>query len=285
MKRVGVLGASGFIGTYLRTALEERGDEVVASSLRDPVAAARATASCDAIVNLAGEPIAQYWTPRAQRRLLESRVDAPRAYLDELARATSRPKVYVSASAVGYYGTSENVVFDETSMPGGDFLAQVCAAWEAQAHRASALGMRVAVVRTGVALALDGGALTRMLPAFRLGLGGAIGSGRQWLSWIHIADLTAIYLFALDDASGALNATAPVPATNSEFTNALAQALRRPAVLPVPLIALRMILGKGAMLLTEGQRVLPKRTQALGFSFAYPTLSDALDALLHPENA
>ena len=283
--RVGILGASGFVGGYLRAALEERGDEVVATSLHDTLGAAHATASCDAIVNLAGEPIAQRWTPRAKERLVDSRVATPRAYLNDLAGQLKRPKAYVSASAIGYYGTSETQTFDEASPPGDDFLAHLCKAWEDEAYQAATLGMRVAIVRTGVALAPDGGALARMLPAFRFGAGGRIGNGLQWLSWIHIADLVAIYLLAIDSAEGALNAATPAPVTNADFTKALAHALRRPAFLPVPPFALRAMLGEGEMLLTKGQRVLPKRTESLGFSFAYPELNGALDALLHPETA
>jgi uncharacterized protein (TIGR01777 family) len=175
---------------------------------------------------------------------------------------------------------SETATFVEESPPGDDFLARVCAAWEREALRATNLGMRVALVRTGIALGADGGALEKMLPPFRLGMGGVIGSGRQWLSWVHVADLIGIYLLALGGADGPLNACAPNPVTNAAFTKELAAAVKRPAILPVPTLALRAILGEGAKMLLGGQRVLPNRTQQLGYRFEFPELKDALANLL-----
>jgi len=282
--RVGILGASGLVGRYLRAALELRGDEVVVASLRDPQDAARKTAFCNVVVNLAGEPIAQRWTDEVKHRLLESRVDSPRRYVEALAGGERRPEAYVTASAIGYYGTSNDATFTESSAPGNDFLGTMCVAWEHEASRAGALGMRVSIVRTGIALATDGGALAKMLPPFRLGLGGSIGSGKQWFSWIHIADLVGIYLLAIDGAEGVLNATAPIPVTNAQFTRELGRALGRPTVLPTPTLVLRAMLGEGAEMLLRGQRVVPERTLSLGFSFAYPSLVEALDVLLSPES-
>jgi uncharacterized protein (TIGR01777 family) len=281
------LGASGLVGRYLRAAIQLRGDDVVEAGLRDPQAAARQTSACDVVVNLAGEPIAQRWTDEAKRRIVESRVEAPRRYLESLAAEPHRPNAYVSASAIGYYGTSDDATFTESSAAGSDFLATVCIAWEREANRAAELGMRVAIVRTGIALATDGGALAKMLPPFRLGLGGKIGSGKQWMSWVHIADLIGVYLLAIDGAEGALNATAPLPVTNADFTSSLGRALSRPTFLPTPILALRAMLGEGADLLLLGQRVVPERTQSTGFSFAYPVLQDAFDALFSrdPERA
>jgi uncharacterized protein len=278
--RVLLLGASGFIGKHLARRLRERGEDVVAASLRDPAAAAGVAAACDAVVNLAGEPIAQRWSSAAKRRIESSRVELPRRFLDALAQRERRCVTFVSASAVGYYGASEETTFVETSPPGNDFLANVCKEWEREALRAGELGMRVALVRTGIALGPDGGALAKMLPPFRVGLGGVVGDGRQWLSWIHIADLVGIYLTALDVAQGPLNACAPNPVTNSTFTRELAAAVKRPALLPVPPFALRAILGEGAEILLRGQRVLPERTQQLGYRFEHPTLKDALANLL-----
>jgi uncharacterized protein len=275
-----LLGESGFVGRHLAAALRERGDEVTGASLRDPVAAAALGAQCDAICNLAGEPIAQRWSAQVKRRIEESRVEAPRHFLEALSKRSRTTKTYVSASAIGYYGTSETQTFDEESPPGSDFLARVCAGWEREANRASELGMRVAIVRTGVALGKDGGALQKMLPPFRLGAGGTIGSGKQWLSWVHIDDLIGIYLTALDGASGPLNATAPQPVTSAEFTKTLAAELKRPAVLPIPVFALRAMLGEGAEMLLQGQRVLPRAALALGYRFAFAQLSDALANLL-----
>ena len=278
--RVGILGANGFVGRHLCERLAARGDVVVVASLRDPQVAAAKLADCGAIVNLAGEPIAQRWTPEVKARIESSRVEAPRAFLAALALHERRPSAYISASAVGFYGTSERATFTEDSPPGDDFLADVSVRWEAQALRASEFGMRVAIVRTGIALGFDGGALKQLLPPFRLGLGGPIGNGRQWYSWVHIDDLVGIYLAAIDGFEGLLNATAPSPTTNAEFTKTLGMVLKRPTILPTPLFALRAMLGEGADVVILGQRVLPQRTQSLGYRFAYEDLGGALRALL-----
>lgn len=275
-----LLGGSGFVGRHLAAALRERGDAVTIAPLRDPAAAARAAAACDAVVNLAGEPLAQRWNAALKRRIQESRVDAPRRFLELAGQNSRRPLVYVSASAIGYYGTSETATFDEESSPGNDFLARVCVAWEREAARASELGMRVAIVRTGVALGSDGGALSKILPPFRAGAGGRVGSGQQWLSWVHIDDLAGIYLMSLDGVQGAVNACAPNPVTNSEFAEDLGAVLHRPAKLPVPSLALRALLGEGADILLKGQRVLPRRTELLGYRFRFPELKGALANLL-----
>ncbi len=277
--RVAVFGASGFIGTHLTAALSARGDEVRAGSLRDPVRAAQLAAGCDAIANLAGEPIAQRWNARVKERIESSRVALPRAFLEALAVTDGHPKVFVSASAIGYYGTSETRTFAEDDLAGSDFLANVCERWELQAGRAAELGMRVACIRTGLVLG-TGGALARLLWPFRLGLGGKIASGRQWCSWIHVDDLIGIYLMALDGAQGTLNATAPNPVRNEEFTAALGAALNRPTPFPVPAFAVRALLGEGSTVLLEGQRVLPERTQRLGYAFRFPALEPALAQIL-----
>ncbi|HEX3671027.1 MAG TPA: TIGR01777 family oxidoreductase [Candidatus Cybelea sp.] len=278
--RILLLGASGFVGKHLSAALRARGDETIDGSLRDPAAAARSAAQCDAIVNLAGEPIAQRWNDSVKQRIEASRVEAPRRFIEALSAVERRCTVYVSASAIGYYGTSETETFVESSPPGDDFLARVCVGWEREAQKAAQLGMRVAVVRTGVALGDDGGALEKMLPPFRAGIGGVVGSGRQWISWVHIADLAGIYLRAIDSVEGPLNATAPYPVSNADFTHALGKALHRPTLLPVPTLALRAMLGEGADMLLQGQRVLPQRTQELGYRFAFEHLTDALANLL-----
>jgi uncharacterized protein len=275
-----VLGGSGFIGTQLVAALRARGDDVTIASLRDPDEAAQRAAACETIVNLAGEPIAQRWNVFVKQRIMQSRVEAPRLFLEALAQRERSTNAYVSASAIGYYGSSETETFVEESPAGNDFLARVCAGWEHAAARARDFGMRVAVVRTGVALGAGGGALAKILPPFRMGLGGIAGSGRQWLSWIHLDDLVGVYLKAVDGAEGPLNATAPNPVTNAELTRALGMALHRPTVLPAPTIALRAMLGEGAQILLTGQRVLPKRTQELGYRFRFERLEDALANLL-----
>jgi uncharacterized protein len=278
--RVTVLGASGFIGRALCAALERRGDEVRSASLRDPARAAEASAGSAVVVNLAGAPVAQRWTEAHRREITTSRVDLPHAYLTALERIEPRPQAYVSASAIGYYGTNRNATFTETSPPGDDFLARVCVAWEAEAERARALGMRVARVRTGLVLGRNGGALPPLLRLFRLGLGGPVASGEQWYSWIHLDDQIGLYLLAIDGADGALNATAPEPYVNRAFTRALAAAVHRPAFLPVPAFALRALLGDAASLVTEGQRVLPAAALAAGYTFRFPQLDAALASLV-----
>lgn len=278
--KVLVLGASGFVGTHLCAALRARGDDVATASLRDPKAAAQAARGLDAVVNLSGESINQRWSRPVKERILASRTLAPREFLDALAAHDDRPATYVSASAVGYYGTSESVTFTESSPPGDDFLAHVCVEWEREAMRAQQFGMRVGIVRCGVALGSDGGALKAMLGPFRLGAGGPVGSGKQWISWVHIDDAVAVYLRALDEPSGAVNATAPHPVTNAEFTKTLGEAVHRPAVVPVPTLALRAMLGEGADLLARGQRVIPQRLNDEGYAFAYPSLEPALKSLV-----
>ena len=279
--KVTVIGASGFVGRHLLKALIARGDDAIAVSVRGGVeSAAQACDGADAVVFLAGESIAQRWTSTARRRIWESRVDATRALVARFAQLDSPPKAYVSASAIGYYPTSENETYDETSAPGDGYLARLCAAWEAAAEEATSTRTRVACVRTGLVLGTDGGTLKALLPIFRLGLGGPVASGRQWYSWIHIDDLIGIYLMAIDAIGGALNATAPNPVTNAEFTRALANALHRPAFLPVPSFALGLMLGEAAEIATRGQRVLPERTVANGYRFKFEKLDGALADLI-----
>jgi hypothetical protein len=276
---VTVLGASGFVGRALVAALRARGDAVRGVSLRDPVAAAAAAAGSDAVVNLAGATLAMRWTAARLYEIERSRVNLPREFFTALASHAARPRIYVSASAIGYYGTSRTATFDESSPPGEDVLARICIGWEREAQRATELGMRVAILRTGLVLGRNGGALARLLPIFRAGLGGVVANGRQWYSWIHLDDLLALYLRAVDGLRGTLNATAPEPVTNRTFTHALGTALHRPTLLPVPAVALRLILGGGATLLCDGQRVLPRAALADGFTFRFPALAPALEAI------
>jgi uncharacterized protein (TIGR01777 family) len=274
------VGGSGFIGRHLAAALRARGDEVAIVSLRDPASAAQGCAHSDAVVNLAGAPVIGRWTRAHKDEIRRSRVDAPRAFLERIGGAARIPAAYVSASAIGYYGTSPAQTFVESSPPGNDFLARVCVDWERVADRAAAFGMRVAIVRTGIVLGRDGGALAKMLPPFRLGLGGRLGSGEQWMSWVHLDDVVGIYLHAIDGVSGVLNATAPEPVTNADFTRSLGAILHRPTPFPVPKLALRMLFGEGAMMLSEGQRVLPQRTLETGYRFRYARLEAALRDLI-----
>ena len=278
--RVALLGASGFVGRHLTAALRARGDDVVEISLRNPDHAAHAVAACDVVVNLAGEPLSQRWTAEVKQRVMESRSTLPAQFLSALAAVEPRPAAYVSASGVGYYGTSETATFTETSSPGNDFLARVCIEWESTARTAARYGMRVTIVRNGLILGTDGGALPKLLPLFRGGVAGRVGSGRQWYSWIHIDDAVGIYLCAIDRIEGVLNATAPNAVRNEDFTQQLASALHRPAPVPVPAFMVKLALGEGAMMVLEGQHVLPERTLREGYVFKYPRLDAALANLL-----
>jgi len=271
-----LLGGSGFIGRALAAALERRGDTVRTVSLRDPVAAAALAAGSEVVVNLAGAPVAERWSDAQKRAIMSTRVDLPKAFLGALAGVADRPSAYVSASAVGYYGTSRTATFSEANAPGDDFLARVCVAWEAEAHQAQAMGMRVAIVRTGLVLDRGGGALAKLWPLFRAGLGGVVASGEQWYSWIHLSDQIGIYELAIDGYAGVLNATAPNPVKNRAFTSALATAAHRPALFPAPEFALKLVFGEGAYVVTEGQRVLPEATLAAGYRFRFPELAPAL---------
>ena len=299
--RVTVTGATGLIGRRLVARLRERGDEVTVLS-RDPAAArarlgveavgwdplagpapAAALAGRYGVVHLAGEPVAQRWTAPARERIRASREDGTRHLVAGIAAAAPRPRTLVSASGAGYYGARGDEPLDEQAPPGDDFLARVCVGWERAARAAEDHGVRVTVLRTGVVLDPAGGALAKMLPPFRLGLGGPVAGGRQWLPWIHADDLVALYLAALaggDKWAGPINAVAPEAVTNATFSAALGRALRRPAVVPVPRLALRLRYGDMERIVTTGQRLVPARAQALGFAFGHPRLEPALrDAL------
>lgn len=278
--RAGVLGGTGFIGKHLIAALNERGDTATVASLRDPAAAAEAVSGCDILVNLSGEPVAQRWSAEIKAKIESSRTSAVADFFGALRGREPLPKRYVSASAVGYYGTSEVATFTEDSPPGTDFLARICIAWEREAQRAQDLGMDVTCIRTGLALGKDGGALEKVLPPFRMGIGGRVASGKQWASWIHIDDVVGIYLMAIDGVNGVLNASAPNPVTNAEFTKVLARLVHRPAFFSVPGAAIAAILGEGSYIVTEGQRVLPQRTQAAGYKFKYETVEPALASIV-----
>jgi uncharacterized protein (TIGR01777 family) len=272
--RITITGASGLIGRRLTTALEGRGDEVTPLSLRKEHDLKPKLEGRDAVVHLAGEPVAQRWTDDAKQRIRESRERGTRRLVEAL-KGTS-VKALISAGAVGYYGPRGDEKLDEDAPPGDDFLAQVCVAWEREAQQAE---QRVVIVRTGVLLDRNGGALEKMLLPFKLGAGGPIGGGDQYMPWIHIDDVVGIYVAAIDNEwSGPINATAPEPVTNREFGKALGRALHRPAVLPTPAAAIKLLYGDMAMIVTEGQRVIPRRALELGYAFRYPELDAALRA-------
>jgi uncharacterized protein len=302
--RVLITGATGTIGLAVADALQARGDEVVVLS-RDPERAQRvlggnaevhawceptaeppppeALSGADAVVHLLGEPIAQRWTEEAKARIRDSRVVGTRSLVRGLETLADgqRPRVLVSQSATGYYGPRGDLPLDERASPGSDFLAEVVIAWEQEAA-AAAPAMRVAQTRTGVVLSPSGGALAKMLPFFRLGLGGPVAGGEQYVPWIHLDDVVGALLRCLDDdgAEGAVNLAAPNPVTNAELSRALGRALGRPAVLPVPGFALKLLYGEMAGIVTSGQRVIPARLGELGYEFDHPQVEPALRDVL-----
>jgi uncharacterized protein len=310
--RVFVTGGTGLVGRRLVRALRKRGDDVVALSRRadaweqvgpdctiirgdptEPGPWQDRIADCDAVVNLAGAGIFdRRWDAAYKQLIRDSRVKSTANVVAALAKQPNRPdgapKVLANASAIGYYGPRGAEELDESSPPGADFLAGAVVEWEAAARQAEAAGVRVALVRIGIVHDTAGGALKQLLLPFRLGLGGPVGLalrpkdwGKQYWSWIHHADLTGIFLLALDHpgAAGPVNATAPHPVTNREFAKALGKALGRPAFSPTPAVALRLLLGDVADVVTTGQRVLPNKALALGYSFQYPTIDAALAQL------
>jgi uncharacterized protein (TIGR01777 family) len=305
--RVAVTGATGTIGGAAVKALRERGDEVVAL-VRDTTRASEkvgggvelhswpdpkrgsppqaALEGADAVLHLLGEPIDQRWTDQAKQEIRDSRVLSTRslvAGLESLAK-DRRPRVLVSQSAVGYYGACGDQPVEESTPAGDDFLAQVVSAWEREACAASN-GIRVALTRTGVVLSPHGGALAKMLPPFRLGVGGPVAGGRQYVPWIHLDDVVGAILLCLDDdrATGPVNLVAPAPVTNAQLSQALGHVLHRPAALPVPALALRALYGEMATIVLSGQRVMPKRLAQLGYTFAYTELEAALRDVLDRE--
>jgi uncharacterized protein (TIGR01777 family) len=300
MTRITVTGATGLIGKKLVAALQARGDEVTVLSRRpkdarrmlgvDAVgwqpdtepAPVDGLAGRDGIVHLAGEPIAQRWTQESRERIRSSRELGTARLVDGLEQSEPRPRVLVTASAVGYYGARGDERLDEDAPPGRSFLASVCEEWERAATAAANLGVRTVILRTGVLLDPADGALARMLPPFRLGVGGPVAGGHQYISWITPDDLVRMYLAALDkpDWSGPFNATAPEPVTNRRFAHALGRALRRPALLPIPAFALRTLYGDMATVVTTGQRALPVRALEHGFEFRYPEIEGGLRAAL-----
>ena len=293
-----ITGGTGLIGRALCKALLAEGHQItVLSRYPENVAvrfgatvAAMATLDAwspaqrfDAIINLAGEPIAdQYWSDRQKKRLWDSRVTLTEKLVQCIAKSEHKPAVFLSGSAVGYYGDQGDTELTESAAWGEDFPAHLCSTWEKTALLAKTLGVRVCVLRTGLVLSRDGGLLQRMLLPFKFGMGARLGNGKQWMSWIHIDDYVAMVLKLLNDPtlSDAFNMSAPNPVTNSAFTRQLAGALHRPAILIAPKFCLKAMLGERSGLLLEGQRVLPAKFQKLDFKFLYPTLDSALANLL-----
>lgn len=300
--RVLITGATGAIGSALADTLLARGDEVVGLT-RDPAKArpknptvswhawqaaterppAEALENVDAVVNLIGEEINQRLTDSAKRRIRESRITASHNLLQGIEASDSRPKVFVGASAIGYYGDRGAAMLDEDSEPGEGFMADIPVEWEAEQRSAERLGMRLVLIRTGLVLSPDSGLLKQLLPPFKMGVGGPLGTGDQYMSWIHLDDEIGLIRWALDDdqVSGVINATAPNPVTNKEFSKALGKAIGRPAIFPTPKAAVALLRGSElADLVTGSARVIPRRAQDLGYSFQYPDIDPALRDLL-----
>ena len=299
--RLVITGGTGFIGSALCARLLEHGHFITLLS-RSPAPAAlspnqrwltwnppadghwrEAIHHADGVINLAGEPIAgKRWSAAQKERLRASRIETTRALVTAIGKAETKPKFLLNASAIGYYGARGDEVLTEQSVPGNDFLSSVCAAWEQEAEQAAPYGVRVIRLRTGIVLGKGGGALAKMVPPFKFFAGGPLGSGKQWMSWIHLEDEIGLIqsLIANPQANGAVNATAPNPATMKEFCNALGGVLHRPSWAPVPAFALRVLLGEMAEMLLTGQRVIPAKAQSLGYRFKHPTLSEALASLL-----
>ncbi len=288
-----ITGGTGFVGSALCHKLVGRGDEISVLTRNNataqrrigvPVTAVESAgdanlAALDAVVNLAGLPIAdRRWSDKRKQALYASRVGLTNQLLDALAEQKHRPRVLVSASAIGYYGDGGDSILDEQSRPHPEFSHELCAAWEAAAMRAEDLGIRVCIIRIGLVMGPNGGMLKRLLPVFKLGAGGRLGSGQQWMSWVSLQDLVRIIVYLLDHDTlhGIFNATAPNPVRNIEFTDELAQVLNRPSMLPVPAPFLKLALGEMSQLMLAGQRVIPKRLEQAGFDFSHSTLREAL---------
>lgn len=308
LMRIVIAGGTGFLGQPLATALAAEGHAIVvltrtptpSDAARSPSPGSiarvewkpdgtaglwsRALEGCGAVVNLAGESIAaRRWSSAQKARIVDSRRNATKSLVAAIGNTRNRPRVFISASAIGYYGDRGDEILTEDSPPGADFLASLAVDWERHASQAQSPQTRVALVRTGIVLDPHGGALGRMIVPFKAFAGGPLGSGRQYMSWIHRSDWLALvrWMASNDAASGPINATAPAPVTNAEFSKELGRTLRRPSLLPAPAFALRLLLGEMAdPLLLASQRVVPSRAASLGFQFAYPQLGPALDSLL-----
>ncbi|MDE5070394.1 MAG: TIGR01777 family oxidoreductase [Trichodesmium sp. St16_bin4-tuft] len=306
--KIAITGATGFVGTRLVERLHSEGEkilvltrnlekgkrifpssaypnlEVIGYEPQKSGAWQKSIDGCDGVVNLAGASIAdERWSVSRKKEIMSSRKVTTEKLVEAIAQSNSKPSVLVSGSAIGYYGISETATFDEQSNSGNDFLAEVCQEWEAAAQPVQNLGVRLVILRIGIVLGL-GGTISKMLTPFKLFAGGPIGNGRQWFSWVHIDDLVGLILHSLrnPEMQGVFNATSPNPVRMEEFCQGLGEALNRPSWLPVPDFAIELLLGDGAVVVLEGQKVLPKQTQASGFEYQYPTVKPALKNILAP---
>ena len=303
--KIAITGATGFVGSRLVEKLNQEGHQILIFT-RNPQRAKRVfpisafpnieivkyspkqagdwqdkISGCDGVVNLAGEPIAERWNQQHKQEIKASRELGTKNLVAAITKADPKPTVLVNASAIGYYGTSETATFDENSPSGNDFLAEVCQNWEAEAQKVTSAGVRLVIIRIGIVLG-DGGALAKMLGPFKMYAGGPLGSGKQWFSWIHRDDLVNLIIEALkrSDMSGTFNATAPNPVRMNKLCEVLGEVLNRPSWLPVPSFALEILLGDAAVVIVEGQQVLPKNTQSIGFQYQYPNLKPALKEIV-----
>ncbi len=296
--KVVVTGATGFVGQVLVRQLLDGGHEVVVLTRNIAKAALSLGSKCkyfqwadmdtlppieafegvDGVINLMGETISKRWDEHQKKKIVSSRINGTRRLIEAIEKTTKKPKVFVSTSAVGIYGSRGSEELNEASNLADDFLAKVCKDWENEANKVRNQGVRVAIIRVGVVLGRGGGALEKMLPIFKLGGGGPVGSGKQYMSWIHIEDLAAMYIEALNNENikGVLNGTAPYPATNAEFSKMLGKVLRRPAFFPAPAFAMKIAFGEMSQILLEGQRVLPVKFKEHNFRYRYPTLEMTL---------
>ena len=303
--KIAITGATGLVGSRLVEKLNREGHQILVLTRNSDKAQKLFPAStfanleivqyiptesgswqksisgCDAVVNLAGEPIAERWNPQQKQAIMESRQIGTRKIVEAIANAESKPQVLVSGSAVGYYGTSETATFAENSPAGNDFLAQVCQNWEAEAQKVTELGVRLVILRIGIVLA-NGGALGKMIGPFKMFAGGPIGSGKQWFSWIHRDDLVNLICQGIQNSnmSGAYNATAPNPVRMNQLCQTLGEVMNRPSWLPVPDFVLEILLGDGAIVVLEGQQVIPQKTQSIGFNYQYGELKPALKEIV-----
>ncbi len=299
--KIAITGATGLVGSRLVAKLNQEGHqilvltrnlnkaqkvfpasaysqlEIVQYTPQESGEWQKSISGCDGIVNLAGEPIAERWSPQQKQAIMSSRQIGTRKLVEAIATAEQKPQVLVSGSAIGYYGTSETAAFVEDSPAGNDFLAQVCQNWEAEAQKVTELEVRLVILRVGIVLA-DGGALGKMIGPFKMFAGGPIGSGKQWFSWIHRDDLVNLIIQAINqiDMSGVYNATSPHPVRMNKLCQTLGEVMNRPSWLPVPDFVLEVLLGDGAIVVLEGQQVLPQKTQSTGFNYQYADLKPAL---------
>ncbi len=285
--KIVIFGGTGFVGKQLKKTLESNGHEAVVADVRRGEEWKSTIKTADAVVNLAGEPIfGKRWNRDVKAAIFDSRQQVTQQIVEAMGAAkaqTGKPAVLVNASAVGYYGPHWDNIIDETGSPSSDFLGKVCEEWEHQAKIAqNQHHIRTVILRIGVVLGNNGGALAKLLPPFKAFVGGPVGSGKQWLSWIHIDDLVGLILFAIENSKvqGPMNATAPEPVTNKVFSSALGRALSRPSLLPMPGFALFLALGEAAEVLVNGQRVLPKAALNYGYKFKFSNIDEAFKNLL-----